>query len=350
MARHGMDVRPLLERLEAAIDIDRERAKLGEWRRALAFERFDGGFDATVPPGDAPAGWPQVSVNRAIREGPEVMLVSQLAGVWDVVARGSRRIPNIRANYGTGILPSLFGAELFWMDDSLDTLPTTKPLDCDDPIARLLDAGEPELTSGLGARVFEATDCFARALAPYPRLAEAVWVYHPDLQGPLDAAELLAGPGLYLAFYDAPDRVRALLDLVTRTYVRFMREWLRLVPARGSGEFMAHWGSLYRGQVMLRNDSLVNLSAEMYAELVRPFDERILREFGGGAVHFCGKVEHCIEVVASCEGLGGVNISQPHLNDMRRVMGATVARGKILNVPRGDWATGLDVSRGVVFA
>lgn len=348
-----MELSELLECLERKIDIGWERAKLSDWKRVLAFEPFVGGFDATAPAGPVPGGWPRISVNEAISGGPEAMLVSQLAEVWSIVNCHSRRIPNIRANYGTGILPSLFGAELFWMEDSLDTLPTTKPLECDDPISRLLDAGEPDITSGLGGKVFEAAEFFKSALAPYPGLAEVVWIYHPDLQGPLDAAELLVGSGLYLAFYDAPEKLISFLELITRTYIRFMRKWFEIVPPQasmGTEPIMAHWGSLYPGRVMLRNDSLVNLSAEMYEGLVRTFDERILREFGGGAVHFCGKIDHCIEAVTAIEGLAAVNVSQPHLNDMRRVLEATVHRRKLLNVPPGAWSAGMDVSRGVVFA
>jgi hypothetical protein len=108
--------------------------------------------------------------------------------------------------------------------------------------------------------------------------------------------------------------------------VRFLSRWLEVVPARDPG-FSAHWGLLLRGQVVLRDDSLMNLSPETHVEFVKPFDERILERFGGGMIHFCGKADHCIERMTDSANLRGVDVSQPHLNDLDRCLAATVRRG-----------------------
>lgn len=343
------DVRTYLDKLENAIDLTWEREKLREWRCVLAFEPVGSRFVAHESTGGTePGEWPAVGVNEAIALLSR-MLLQQLREVYRVACRRTRQIPNIRCNYGTGILPTLFGAEVFWMDDELDTLPTTRPLEGEDPIGRLLEAGIPELTAGFGARVFETAEYFKERLASYPKTREAVRIYHPDLQGPVDAVELLLGSGMFLAFYDRPEELKGLLDLVTETYVGFLKRWFDAVPPRDGGEYMAHWGSLYKGQVMLRDDSVVNLSPEMYAEFVRPYDERILEEFGGGAIHFCGKADHCIDKMTDSRHLTGINMSQPEKNDMRKVYDATVGKGVILNLSAADDAlAGLDLTRGVV--
>jgi hypothetical protein len=328
------EVRRLLDGLEAAVDPDWEGEKLGRWRRFLALESFPGGFrSADGPRGARPAAaWPKIGVNDALRD-ERLMLLNQLAAVNSILHARNLRVPNIRCNYGTGILSSLFGAELFWMPEELDTLPTTRALSGADPIGALLAAGEPDLDSGWGARVFATGGYFKKALAPYPKLSEAVWIYHPDLQGPVDIAELLLGEHLLLGFYDRPDEVRAVLDIITRTYIRFMKRWFELVPPRGDGRYSAHWERLIPGQIMLRGDSLVNLSPEVYDQFVRPCDERILAEFGGGAMHYCGKADHCLERMTAGPLLRHVNSSQPDLNDPAKLLAFTVDRGRILDVP-----------------
>jgi len=202
---------------------------------------------------------------------------------------------------------------------------------------------------GWGRQVFETGEYFKEMLAPYPKLSEAVWIYHPDLQGPVDIAELLLGSHLLLAFYDRPDDVKALMELLTDTYVHFMKRWFELVPPRGDGRYMAHWGRFFKGGVVLRGDSLVNLSPEIYAEFVKPCDERVLAEFGGGVMHFCGRVDHCIDIMTDSEHLTAVNMSQPELNDMERIYRATVGRGKVLDV-RSEVTEFLDAdfTRGVI--
>ncbi len=345
----AIELKRYLEKLEESIDLEWEHKKLVEWKHVLAFEPIEGRFETGASAGKRvePGEWPQVRVNEAIHDR-ERMLLQQLREPYRIACGRLYAVPNIRSNYGTGILPTLFGAEMFWMEDDLDTLPTARPLDGDDPIARLLDAGAPDLGAGLGARVFETAEYFQETLAPYPKAREAVWLYHPDLQGPIDVVELLWGSAMFLAFYEAPDRIRAVTELVTETYIRFLTKWLERFPPRDGGEHMAHWGKLFRGQVMLRDDSVVNLSPEMYAEFVKPYDERILAEFGGGGIHFCGKADHCIELMTDSENLTAVNMSQPHLNDVQKVYDATVGKGVVLNCGATDELLAFDLSRGVI--
>jgi len=344
-----------LEKLEEAIDLDWERRKLADWKRALEFEtmpsgRFEAyGRSADVEPVE-PGEWPKVSVNEAVRDH-EKMLLQQLGAVYSQTCARSYAVPNIRSNYGTGILCSLFGADVFWMDDELNTLPTNKPLEGgrggDDPIGRLLDAGVPGLDTGFGGRAFETAEYYKETLAPYPKIREAVWIYHPDLQGPIDIVELLWGSAMFLAFYSEPEKVKIFTQLVTETYIKYLTRWFEIVPERDEVYF-AHWGNFFKGHVMLRDDSIVNLSPQMYAEFVKPYDERVLGEFGGGGIHFCGKADHCIDTMTDSEHLTAVNMSQPHLNDMRRIHEATVGRGVVLNCHYDEESmAGLDLSKGV---
>jgi hypothetical protein len=344
----SISIAPWLEKLETAIDLDWERAKLQTWKQVLDFAPTPGGFEVyRSSGGQTPGEWPVIGINDAIAD-PARMLLRELQAAYGVICRRTYHIPNIRANYGTGILPSLFGVETFWMEDSLDTLPTNKPLG-EAAIDRLIEAGIPDLNNGFGRQVFETAEYFKEALQPYPKCREAIWIYHPDLQGPIDVVELLWGSDLFYAFYDQPDRVQHLTELVAQTYVQFMRRWMALVPPRDS-TCSVHWGRLWKGQILLRDDSIVNLSPAMYEEFVKPYDERLLQTFGGGAIHFCGHVDHCIDRLTDSRWLKGINPSQPHLNDMRKIHAAAAAKGILLDCPRSPHLAGLDVTRGVVFS
>ena len=85
-----------------------------------------------------------------------------------------------------------------------------------------------------------------------------------------------------------------------------------------------------RGLLMLRDDSAMNFSPEIYGEFIQPCNQRLLREFGGGCIHFCGRGSHYIARLAGCAGLSGVQLSQPSYNDMETVYRHTLDRGLLL--------------------
>jgi hypothetical protein len=329
-----LEITRYLDQFEAVIDLSWEREKLEQWKRFLNFETFERGMrlDECGPGGSEPGPWPKISTNQAL-ESPEMMLLNQLAKPYRIACQHSWMIPNIRCNYGTGIFSSLFEAEIFWMPEELDTLPTTKVLECADPLSHILKTGQPNFDKGWGADVFETAALFKEALADYPKMQEVIWIYHPDMQGPMDTAELLLGESLLLAFYDRPADVMSLMQLMTDTYIAFMKKWFDLVPPRGDGQYMAHWERLYKGGVMIREDSLVNLSPDTYIEFIRPFEQKIFDQFGGGGIHFCGKCDHAVKHMAELKGLSAVNPSQPHLNDGQKIYDATLARQIVLDTP-----------------
>jgi uroporphyrinogen-III decarboxylase len=145
------------------------------------------------------------------------------------------------------------------------------------------------------------------------------------MQGPMDICELLWGSGLFVALIETPDLVTQALELVTETYIQFMRAWTRLVPFEG--DYAVHWSLLHKGHIMLRDDSAMNLSPRMFDRFIQPYDARLLREFSGGALHFCGRGDHYIQSASEIPGLTAINLSQPEYNDMERIFAHTVDKG-----------------------
>ncbi len=338
-------LQPYLENLESRIDPAEEERLEAEWQAFLAGGFGDELFSpARARPAPARIDWPSIHINDAI-DDYESMALSQLAGVSGLLERGGGAPLSVRCNYGTGILPSLFNAELFTMPGDTNTLPTTRPLTGGhDAIRTLLDKGVPPFHAGLGEKVFAMAGRFQAIRAAYPKIGRYVHLYHPDMQGAIDGCELLWGSDLFLDLYEEPELVHACLELISDTYIAFMRKWFALVPAEA--EVNVHWQLWHKGRIMLRLDSGMNLSPAMFDEFIAPYEQRLFDAFGGGAVHFCGRGDHYIEQLCSLRGMNAVNLSQPHLNDMETIYRHTVDRGiPLLSLHHGTAEAALAAGR-----
>lgn len=314
-----------LDDLERRIDPQVEGQLLQEWIDFSESRFHDGLFAPRRAKASPPqVKWPKVPVNAAL-EDHDLMALQQYDACSAQLESGSGLLMNVRSNYGTSIIPLLFGVEPFLMDEELDTLPTSQPFNDVETIRRIVDAGVPDIHQKYMARVLEMGECYRDLAQAYPKTGRYVHIYHPDLQGPMDIVEVIWGASLFYALYDRPDLVKAFLRIVTETYMRCMRAWMAVVPFRSGGN--AHWGLYHRGNIMLRDDSAMNLSREMFDEFVRPYDQQLLDEFGGGAIHFCGKGDHYAPSLAEMRGLYAVNLSQPEYNDMEAIYQNTVDKG-----------------------
>lgn len=291
-----------------------------------------------------------ININDAI-DDYELMLDMQLAGVSDALS-GTTQALSIRANYGTGIMTSLFGAEFFKMPREQNTLPTTKSFNDTDIIRGIVDAGMPNLDNALGKKVFDFGEMCLEIFRDYPKISKYVYVYHPDTQGPLDIAELLWGGEMYYELYDDPDFVHTLMQLITDTYVKFLDKWFEMYPNRK--DLNVHWDYWMRGGICLRNDSAINLSPEQYSEFVLKYDKYLLDYYGGGMLHYCGKGDHFVGIVAANTNVSGINLSQPHLNDMCKVFEAAFSNGKkLLDLAKptcDEYAKQSDAVCGMIFS
>ncbi len=343
MSRISSQTIHLLEDIERRIHPAAEEDFSRQWEDFLN-NRFDGEIFSPCRTVVSQPKYtlPNVNINDAVNDY-ELMLVHQLQGVSHALTSRNQNLC-VRANYGTGILSSLFGAEIFEMPRQMNTLPTTKTIGDTEKIRKLPESGIPDLQNGFGRRVFEFGEFCRDIFSKYPKIEQYVSVYHPDTQGPLDICELLWGCEMFYAMYEEPELVHAMMNLLTDTYTAFMTKWYKLYPI--NPDINVHWASIrHKGVILLRDDSAMNLSPTLYEEFAAPYDGKLLKQFGGGAVHFCGRGDHYIEILSSLPGLTGINLSQPHLNDMEKIYRCTVDRGiKILAFSR-EWAA-KDKSRG----
>lgn len=319
--------RALLEDLERRIDPDTEDDFYAQWANFWAGKHKGMTFQPVRKKRSAPGiELKSIHINDALNDY-ELMLDMQLAGASKQLNTTSDA-PGIRSNYGTGIMTTLFGAEVFIMPRETGNLPTTRSLNDTDAIHRIVEAGAPDLYGGFGKDVFTFGEMCAEIFRDYPKIQKYIPVYHPDTQGPLDVAELLWGGEMFYEMYDDPDFVHEVMRLVTDTYKRFLDHWYTIIPKKEG--LNVHWQWIHPGAIMLRDDSAMNLSPELYREFAFPYDDELLTYFGGGCVHFCGRGDHYIDILTSAKDLTSVQMSQAHLNNMDVIVAAMKRTGKRL--------------------
>lgn len=313
-----------LSKFERLIDPPREERIAECYQRIFRWEEVEHlPFCWSDLPPVADQDWPDYPYNDTFVDR-EKMLLAQLRQAFLHYSTGDDYPLAIRANYGTVILPSIFGARWQLTENSL---PWAHHVEGRDAVRRLIDAGIPTPRSGLGAACLDTAIYYREALMHYPGLSGTVRIYHPDLQGPFDVAHLLWGPDIFLAFYDCPELVHELLGLVTHTYTAWLKQWKETVGEENA--WTVHWNVWQRGGAMLRDDTAVLLSADQYRDFIQPYDQQVLDVFGG-CIHFCGRGDHFVPEMVKSHHLYGLNITQPELNDMTRIWDLCQARRIVL--------------------
>jgi hypothetical protein len=334
-----------LDDLANRIDEKQEEAVHASWDAFLANRITDEIF-TPIKRASSPTrvDWPTTPVNQTLHD-PQLMAMSQFKGVSDVLEKGGNSLLNVRCNYGVSIMTSQLGCQVVEMPDGQDNTPTTMALNGEEALRDTIQKGVPNLRNGQGADVWDTAELFLEIQDKWPVLGRWVSLYHPDTQGPMDNAELAWGSEIFLAFYDSPQLVHDFLELMTEHYLAFMSKWFEMVKP---GANNVHWGLKHAGTIVLRDDSLMNLSPEIYKEFIRDREARCLRELGGGMIHFCGRGDHFIALMSQMkgDGLTAINMSQPHLNDMEMIYQYTVDQGiKIIDLDPAWVQKAVDLGR-----
>lgn len=315
----------LLDDIERRIDPETELDMERQWSDFL-HDRFSGDIFTPKRKKISPQGIniPGVNINDAI-EDYDLMLRHQMLAVSASLNNPSANIC-IRSNYGTGIMSSILGAEIFKMPRKNNTLPTTKSLNDTEKIRAIVEKGMPDITNAFGKNVFEFGELCLEVFEKYPKIKRFVTVYHPDTQGPLDVCELLWGCDMFYAIYDEPELVHQMLSLITDLYIAVMDKWYEMY--KRNPDINPHWGTFWhKGSIVLRSDSAMNISPELYKEFSAPYDQKLLDRYDGGAIHFCGKGDHYVDIISEFKGLYCVHMSQPQYNDMEKIYKYTVDKG-----------------------
>lgn len=317
----------LLAVLEDAVDTRRLTESACRQRRALAWESVD-----RLPlvlrhplPADARfKPWP----HREIFDDPAKMLFNELTFAFDTCIATSDPIDDdlpwtIRANFGTVIVASLFGATVEQVEDN----PPWVRNDEANPrtLRAVLDTDPADCSRGWGPRVIERYAYYHEILKAHPALQAAIRVVLPDLQGPVDTLELLLGSALFTELHDQPEAVSAALHALAVAQVAFAR---RLSPwvTDGPAEFAHQHATTIRGHILIRNDTAILVSPLVYREVIAPHDAHVLRELDGGGIHSCGRVGRHVPVFLEVPGVQCFDFGQAELNDVDSIYRAARLR------------------------
>jgi len=223
----------------------------------------------------------------------------------------------VRNDHGTIQIASLLGGE--WKMPG-DTYPWVDPVKEKEKLKEIAEnRDEPEMEKGVMPRTKRTLEYYNEKLGRYPKIDRTVQISLPDLQGPMDTAEQLWGSGIYYAFYEEPELLDNLLKKVVDTMLVVIKEIRKYTKDRLDPAANTQQGYVIPGRLLIRNDSSIMLSPAMYAERVRPHDQRLLDEVGGGAVHFCGNGEHLVDKLLEMSKMYGLDFGQPEEMDISRI-------------------------------
>ena len=311
-------LRRLLDHLEESLDPARQQQIETLHQQALGWEpvpRLPLVISYPLPEDGPFQPYPH---SQALAD-PEKMLHNELVHAFGTSIAYHDRVGDdlpytIRANMGTVLIASLFGARVEQVDENP---PWVRPLDTADVYRFILDRDAHDYAQGWCPRVVERYRFYRHTLGDYPKLSALVKLVLPDLQGPLDTAELLRGSEIYLDFYQQPELVGRALGAIAEAQVGFARYLGGLGLISDGPEGLVHQhATMIRGSILLRNDSAIMLSPRMYADHVAPHDAYVLREMGGGGVHSCGRFEHQMPGFLALADLQCIDLGQPEMNDL----------------------------------
>ena len=208
---------------------------------------------------------------------PLVMLRSQLDRIRTHLEIGDDFFPAVRVDFGTGQIASAFGCGITVPQNNLPAV-CSHPLKSIDDIYKLKI---PALDAGMYKKVYEWTDIWKQNLPDW------IHIQHPDIQSPFNNAHLIRGNDILTDFYDAPDAVEHLLDVITDYTISVVKN-INNVIGVDDGWFCDWGGAYWKGAARISNCSNDMIGPQFYTKYVLPRDIRLLGSIGGGRVHYCG--------------------------------------------------------------
>jgi hypothetical protein len=255
--------------------------------------------------------------HREAIQDPEKMLFNELTFAFGMSILNSPDVGDdlpttIRPNFGTTIVASMFGARIEQVDDNP---PWVRSFESKVEFLKIFDVDIENYSRGWIPKVEETYECYRKTLERYPEIRGVIKIVLPDLQGPLDNLDLLRGSDVYIDMYENPDLVRSGLELMAHAQGNLARRFSQYTNDDSAGLCHQH-GIMNRGNILIRNDSSIMVSPEMYRDFVAPFDEQVLKCQDGGGLHSCGTFEHLVDEYLALDSVMAIDLGQSDMNDV----------------------------------
>lgn len=192
-------------------------------------------------------------------------------------------IPYARVTLGYMTIATMFGQTVFWGEEPDIAPGVAAPLITD--LEQVYSLARPSLASGL------APAGLSRLRYHAENLPKDVYLTGLDLGGPLNSCkDLVESNLLYTGFYDNPEAVLHLLDLVTTVQL----DLYQAVSTAAGGldrmtsiDFDPVWAP--EGcKGFVSDDVCSAVSPAIFKRFSRPFNNRLYQAWGSGLLHNCG--------------------------------------------------------------
>jgi len=255
--------------------------------------------------------------HRETFDNPEKMLFNELVYAFDTSILLHSEINDdlpftIRANFGTVIIASLFGGDV---EQRGDNPPWVRHFETSEDFNTIFDKDPLDFSQGKCPQVTARYKFYRDILADYPNLQKCLKIVLPDLQGPLDTLELLRGSNIYTDFILDPEMVDNGLRLMAEAQVGYAK-YLQQFTTDGPGGYSHQHAVTLKGNILIRNDSAIMVSPEMYVEQIAAHDEFVLNELNGGGIHACGKIDFNVPEIYKLASIKCFDFGQSYLNDL----------------------------------
>lgn len=311
------ELKQLLEYCEETLDIERIRQRDSLHRSALDWEtveRLPLIVSFPYPKNERFQPYP----NGQTYDDPEKMLFNQFVSAFDLSPYLSLKLNHdlpitIRADFGCVLIASVFGAKI---ERQGDNPPWVRQASTSIDYEQIIQNPLLDFERGLIPKVKERYQFYRDVLSQYPRLQSVTHVVLPDLQGPFDNLELLRGSQIFLDLYTEQDKFLEAMSVVCDAQLKLADYFKPFIHETLEGYSHQH-GFLVKGNILIRTDTSIMVSPDMYRELISPFEERILQHFGGG-IHSCGNLDNIIGSFMEVPSVQCVDFGQSELNDVKR--------------------------------
>ncbi|HNX13862.1 MAG TPA: uroporphyrinogen decarboxylase family protein [Oscillospiraceae bacterium] len=234
---------------------------------------------------------------------PAAAMETQIENFRFHQAVGDDAYPALRAEFGTVPIAEAFGCKIYRREDELPCTQSTIVNSAEEIDALKI----PDEKSGSFPDIDLQYEFFLENL-PY-----GVGFMLPDLQGPFNNTHLLRGNDIFTDFYDEPESVEKLLNIVTQYQIKMTRHYHKLCGI-GKG-FLYDWSGIWRGNLRICNCTLHNVSTEFYETYIKKYDRMLLDTFSEGRIHYCGTHDNGqMASFFSIPNLYGVDFDGAHHN------------------------------------
>jgi uroporphyrinogen-III decarboxylase len=192
-------------------------------------------------------------------------------------------IPFAFVTQGYMTIATVFGMELYWGDDP-DQTPGSMGHIIDD-LEQVFSLPHPDMDAGIMMENTRRLRYFAENLPP------DVYITGIDSGGPLNTCkDLLDTNLLYTGFYDNPEAMHHLLNLVTDVQLQVYHTVVEAVGGIDRMtciDFSPAWApETYKSFVS--DDICATIGPELFKEFSIPYNNRLYRPWGSGLLHNCG--------------------------------------------------------------